>query len=69
MKALIEIEFTDERDLAEKSDCVSILLAQQLEFPSSRYFEIVPGKYPIVDVATDLEGQEPELVAHLEILP
>jgi hypothetical protein len=68
MKAVIEIEFSDERDLAEKTDCVAILLAQQAEFPSSRYFEIVPGKYPIVDIATDLEGQEAELVAHLAIM-
>ncbi len=67
MKAVIEIEFGDGRDLQEKVDCVAILLAQQLDFPSRRYFKIEPGKYPIVDVATDLEGEELQVVAQLEI--
>jgi hypothetical protein len=68
MKAMIEIEFENEQDLQEKVDCVGILLAQQLEFRSHRYFEIAPGKHPIIDIATDLEGQEPVVVAHLEIM-
>jgi hypothetical protein len=55
MKAVIEIKFENEHDLQEKVDCVAILLAQQLEFRSHRYFEIAPGKYPIIDIATDLE--------------
>ncbi len=59
MKAVIEIEFGDGRDLQEKVDCVAILLLQQLDFPSRRYFKIEPGNYPIVDVATTLQGKNP----------
>jgi hypothetical protein len=67
MKAAIWIEFEDERELQEKADCVALLLLHQLEPSGRRYFEIAPGKHPIVDIATDLEGQNPDIVAHIEI--
>ena len=63
MKAIIQIELTTSAELQEKADCVAMLLLHQLDISGRRYFEIAPGTYPVIDIATDFDGQTPEIIA------
>jgi hypothetical protein len=67
MRAIIQLEFEDERELREKTERVALLLLSQLDTSGRRHCEIEPGEHPIVDIATDLDGQNPAIVAHIEI--